>query len=115
MKMSQILLEFFIFFKSNFINELEQIPASNFYQHLAFSQRVHLEGNRILYTYRQAEVIKTYLQPGHPDDNYSPLNFRSAMWNTLVTVWSPVAGVLVEPYSQLTPLSGVAAQVRQST
>jgi hypothetical protein len=27
----------------------------------------------------------------------------------------PVAGVLDEPYSQLTPLSGVAEQARQST
>jgi|688.fasta_scaffold1227670_1 hypothetical protein len=37
------------------------------------------------------------------------------MWNILVTVWSPMAGVLDEPYSQLTPRSRVAAQVRQST
>ncbi len=28
---------------------------------------------------------------------------------------TPVAGVLDEPYSQLTPLSGVAVQARQST
>jgi hypothetical protein len=27
----------------------------------------------------------------------------------------PVAGVLVEPYSQLTPLNGVAVQARHST
>ncbi len=33
----------------------------------------------------------------------------------IMCILNPVAGVLDESYSQLTPLSGVAAQARQST
>ncbi len=39
----------------------------------------------------------------------------SVTLNSLQYIIVPVAGVLDEPYSQLTPHSGVAAQARQST
>ncbi len=44
------------------------------------------------------------------------LEGRSMMRNTPITIIQPaVAEVLDKPYSQLTPLSGVAVQARQST